>query len=60
MNRLGIENTSVFGLPPVEFVNLTADLACAFFSTGLTQININPNGYSPGQHNSRMRGKSSY
>jgi sugar phosphate isomerase/epimerase len=45
MNRLGIETISVFGLPPVEFVNLAADLGCAFISTGLTQLHINPHGY---------------
>jgi len=26
MNRLGIEHISVFGLPPVEFVDLDGDL----------------------------------
>jgi sugar phosphate isomerase/epimerase len=45
MNRLGLENISVFGMPPVEFVNLAADLGCAFISTGLTQLNINPHNY---------------
>ena len=35
MDRLGIEFLSVFGLPPVEFVNLTADLGCHYISTGL-------------------------
>ena len=38
MNRLGIENISVFGLPPVEFVNLAADLGCRYISTGLEPI----------------------
>jgi hypothetical protein len=33
--RLGIEFLSVFGLPPVEFVNLAADLGCRYISTGL-------------------------
>jgi sugar phosphate isomerase/epimerase len=35
MDRLGIEFLSVFGLPPVEFVNLAADLGCHYISTGL-------------------------
>lgn len=47
MNRLGIETISVFGLPPVEYVNLAADLGCANISTGLSAIDINPHGYSP-------------
>jgi sugar phosphate isomerase/epimerase len=33
---IGIENISVFGLPPVEFVALAADLGCQHISTGLT------------------------
>ena len=45
MNRLGIETISVLGLPPVAFVNLAADLGCAFISTGLTQLHINPHNY---------------
>jgi hypothetical protein len=45
MNRLGIENISVFGLPPVEFVNLAADLGCRYISTGLEPIEYNPHGY---------------
>jgi sugar phosphate isomerase/epimerase len=45
MNRLGIENISVFGLPPVEFVNLAADLGCRYISTGLVPIDYNPHGY---------------
>lgn len=45
MNRLGIESISVFGLPPVEFVNLAADLGCAYISATLTPIDINPHGY---------------
>lgn len=35
MDRLGVEFLSVFGLPPVEFVNLAADLGCHYISTGL-------------------------
>jgi sugar phosphate isomerase/epimerase len=47
MNRLGIETISVFGLPPVEYVNLAADLGCAHISMGLFPIDINPHGYAP-------------
>lgn len=47
MNRLGIEAISVFGMPPVEYVHLVADLGCANLSTGLTGIDINPHGYAP-------------
>ena len=36
MARIGIENISVFGLPPLEFVALAADLGCQHISTGLT------------------------
>jgi sugar phosphate isomerase/epimerase len=36
MATLGIENISVFGLPPVEFVGLAADLGCQHISTGLS------------------------
>jgi sugar phosphate isomerase/epimerase len=45
MGRLGIEQLSVFGLPPVEFINLAADLGCSCISTGLTGIAYNPHGY---------------
>ena len=45
MNRLGIENISVFGLPPVEFVNLAADLGCRYISIGLVSMDYNPHGY---------------
>jgi sugar phosphate isomerase/epimerase len=36
MPAIGIENISVFGMPPVEFVQLAADLGCQHISTGLT------------------------
>ncbi len=46
-NPLGIEFLSVFGLPPVEFVHLAADLGCTNISTGLTASSpFNPHGYS--------------
>jgi sugar phosphate isomerase/epimerase len=36
MPAIGIENISVFGMRPVEFVRLAADLGCQHISTGLT------------------------
>jgi sugar phosphate isomerase/epimerase len=45
IGRLGIEQLSVFGLPPVEFVNLAADLGCRCISAGLTGLGYNPHGY---------------
>jgi sugar phosphate isomerase/epimerase len=47
MQRLGIELLSAFALPPVEFVNLAADLGCDGISTGLGQLPYNPEGYAP-------------
>ena len=47
MAHLGIELLSVFALPPVEFVNLAADLDCRFISTGLGPAPYNPHGYPP-------------
>lgn len=47
MPAIGIENISVFGLPPVEFVNLAADLGCQHISTGLTSFGYNPQRYPP-------------
>jgi sugar phosphate isomerase/epimerase len=43
--RIGIENISVFGLPPVEFVNLAADLGCQHISTGLTGFDFGVHHY---------------
>ena len=45
MRRIGIEYISVFGLPPVEFVNLAADLGCSYIGTALTPMPYNPHGY---------------
>jgi sugar phosphate isomerase/epimerase len=45
MGRLGIESLSVFGLPPVQFVGLAADLGCAYISTALRPMGDNPHGY---------------
>jgi sugar phosphate isomerase/epimerase len=46
VTELGIEAISVFGLPPVEFVILAADLGCRHISTGLTAFPYNPHGYA--------------
>ncbi|MCV7150186.1 sugar phosphate isomerase/epimerase family protein [Mycolicibacterium pyrenivorans] len=46
-NRLGIEYLSVFGLPPVEFVRLAADLGVGYISTGLTAMPLDSLGYPP-------------
>lgn len=45
MDRLGIENISVFGLPPIAFVNLAADLGCRHISAALIPFDYNPHGY---------------
>lgn len=47
MTRLGIENISVFGLPPIDFVNLAADLGCQCISTGLTSFDFGIHDYPP-------------
>lgn len=47
MARIGIENISVFGLPPVEFVNLAADLGCQHVSTGLRSFDFGIHPYPP-------------
>lgn len=47
MARLGIENISVFGLPPVEFVGLAADLGCQHISTGLISFSFGVCDYPP-------------
>jgi sugar phosphate isomerase/epimerase len=36
MRRLGVEQLTVLGLTPLEFVNLVADLGCNCISTGLS------------------------
>lgn len=36
MSRLGVEQLTVLGLTPLEFVNLVADLGCNCISTGLS------------------------
>ena len=46
MNELGIERLCVFGMPPVEFVALAADLGCASVGIGLAPTP----GYNPDNH----------
>jgi sugar phosphate isomerase/epimerase len=45
MHGIGIERLCVFGLPPVQFVGLAADLACPYISTALVPMPYNPHGY---------------
>lgn len=45
MDRLGIEFISVFGLPPVDFVNLAADLGCRNIGMALEPMPPNPHTY---------------
>jgi sugar phosphate isomerase/epimerase len=45
MQALGIEFISVFGLPPVEFVKLAAELGVQHVTTPLAPIDYNPEGY---------------
>lgn len=45
MERLGIEHLSVFGLPPVAFVELAADLGAPNLAVGLFSMPDNPFGY---------------
>src|SRR5271167_1618441 len=47
MDQLGIGFLSVFGLPPVEFVDLAADLGCRYISTFLQGLPLLPLGYPP-------------
>jgi sugar phosphate isomerase/epimerase len=45
MRELGIEFISVFGLPPVEFVHVAADLGCRHISTALAGRPLESLGY---------------
>ena len=45
MDRLGIEALSVFGLPPVEFVDVAADLGCRYITVFLRSLAALPLGY---------------
>lgn len=42
--RLGIDCLSVFGLPPVQFVELAANLGCGFITLGVP-VTANPENY---------------
>ena len=46
-DRLGIGMLSVFGLPPIEFVDLAADLGCRHISAALRGMPLVPLGYPP-------------
>lgn len=46
-DRLGIGMLSVFGLPPIELVNLTADLGCRYMSVAVQGMPLVPLGYPP-------------
>ncbi len=41
MNRIGIDALSVFGLPPVDFIGVAADLGCGHISTGIGPVGQN-------------------
>jgi sugar phosphate isomerase/epimerase len=45
MSTLGIEFLSVFGMPPVDYVNLTADLGCRHITVVMEPQPFNPQGY---------------
>jgi sugar phosphate isomerase/epimerase len=45
IRKIGIERLCVFGLPPVQFVDLAADLQCHHIATALTPMACNPHGY---------------
>jgi sugar phosphate isomerase/epimerase len=47
MDRLGVEMLCVFGMPPVEYVHLTADLGCRYITTGLYGFVLKQLGYQP-------------
>src|SRR5208283_4518605 len=47
VDRLGIGFLGGFGLPPVEFVNLTADLGCSQMSAVVQGLPLVPLGYPP-------------
>lgn len=47
MDRLGIGFLGGFGLPPVEFVNLTADLGCGYMSAVVRGLPLLPLDYPP-------------
>ena len=47
MDQLAVGFLSVFGLPPVEFVDLAADLGCRYVSTVVQGVPLVPLGYPP-------------
>lgn len=47
MHRIGIDFISVFALPPLQFVELAAELGCVSISTALEPMADNPQGYAP-------------
>jgi len=46
-DRIGIEFLSVFDMPPVQYVELAAQLGCRYISTGLGSMGYNPHGFPP-------------
>jgi hypothetical protein len=46
-DRLGIGMLSVFGLPPIELVDLAADLGCRYVSVAVRGMPLLPLGYPP-------------
>jgi hypothetical protein len=42
MRSLGIETQTSFGMPPVDYVRLAAELGCAHVSIGLGPMPWNP------------------
>jgi sugar phosphate isomerase/epimerase len=47
MDRLGVEMLCVFGMPPIEYVQLVADLGCRYITTGLDGFVLKQLGYQP-------------
>ena len=47
MTAIGIEMISVFGLPPVDFVELAAELGCQHVSTGLASFDFGVEAHPP-------------
>ncbi|MBC2669549.1 sugar phosphate isomerase/epimerase family protein [Novosphingobium piscinae] len=47
MTSIGIEAISVFGMPPVDFVALAAELGCQHISTGLTSFDFGVEDHAP-------------
>jgi sugar phosphate isomerase/epimerase len=47
MDRLGLDLQSAFGMPPVAYVRLAADLGCSHVTTGLGPVPWNPCGFPP-------------